>query len=85
MRTDPRDAREIPQRLPLLNLHRSRTRLPPPIPSQTSQPMTVDLDDLTLAELRAVARWYGLVESHNPDTLREAIRHATRQTPPERL
>lgn len=47
--------------------------------------MTVNLDDLTLAELRAVARRYGLAESHNPDTLREAIRHATRQTPPERL
>ncbi len=37
--------------------------------------MTVDLDDLTLAELRAVARQHGLVESHDPDTLREAIRH----------
>lgn len=47
--------------------------------------MTVDLDDLTLAELRAVARRYGLAESHNPDTLRTAIRHAARQTPPGRL
>lgn len=47
--------------------------------------MTINLDDLTLAELRAVARRYGLVESHNPDTLRQAIRHATRETPPERL
>ena len=37
--------------------------------------MTVSIDDLTLAELRAVARRYGLVESHNPDTLRKAIRH----------
>ncbi len=46
--------------------------------------MRCTLDDLILAELRAVARWYGLAESHNPDTLREAIRHETRQTPPER-
>lgn len=37
--------------------------------------MTINLDDLTLAELRAVARRYGLVESHDPDTLRTAIRH----------
>ena len=47
--------------------------------------MTINLNDLTLAELRAVARWYGLAESHDPDTLREAIRHATRQTPPDGL
>lgn len=47
--------------------------------------MTINLDDLTLAELRAVARRYGLADSHNPDTLRQAIRQATRQTPPERL
>lgn len=36
--------------------------------------MTVSIDDLTLAELRAVARWYGLVESHDPEALRKAIR-----------
>lgn len=37
--------------------------------------MRCTLTDLTLAELRAVARRYGLTESHNPDTLRQAIRH----------
>ena len=37
--------------------------------------MTVSINDLTLAELRAVARRYGLAESHDPDTLRTAIRH----------
>ncbi len=43
--------------------------------------MTVSIDDLTLAELRAVARWYGLVEAHDPEALRTAIQAATHQTP----
>ncbi len=47
--------------------------------------MTVDLNDLTLAELRAAARQHGLPESHNAHTLRTAIQAATRQTPPNGL
>lgn len=51
--------------------------------------MTVTLEQLTLAELRALARWYGLTESHDADTLRTALRstleHQTDQTPPNGL